>query len=229
MTSFWRRLVPNLQRFQTLAMPCTLCATALIGLIGLSALTADTAHAGATAGWNEAVNGDFSNNGLAPNFVFLQEGISIIKGTSGRAVIDGPVDTDYFTITIPEGFTLDSMEILPGTLSVGDGSFIALMVGPQFTVPPDTQSAQGMLGWSLFGDGNIGSDVLLFMAAPSFGSSGYDTPLPAGQYSFWVQETGVGVATYVFAVQVTAVPEPATALTLLAGLGLLAGALKRRG
>ena len=229
MTSISRRLFPNLQRLQPLALPGVFCATALIGLIGLSALTANTAHAGATAGWSEAVNGDFSNNGLAPSFVFLQEGISIISGTSGRAVIDGLVDKDYFTITIPEGFTLDSMEILPGTLSVGDGSFIALMAGPQFTVPPDTQTANGMMGWLLFGDGSIGFDVLQLMSFPIFGSSGYDTPLPAGQYSFWVQETGVGVATYAFAVQVTAVPEPATALTLLAGLGLLAGALKRRG
>lgn len=67
------------------------------------------------------------------------------------------------------------------------------VAGPPFTVLPDTRSAAGLMVWTLFGDGNIGSDVRLFMAAPSFGSSGYSTPLPAGQYSVWVQETGLAV------------------------------------
>jgi hypothetical protein len=102
------------------------------------------------------------------------------------------------------------------------------MAGPLFTVPPTTASAAGLLGWTVYSDGNIGSDMLAAMSIPALGSSGFSIPLPAGAYSFWVQETGVGVASYDFALNVTAVPEVSTALSLLSGLALLA-ALRRRG
>lgn len=202
-------------------------AAAKLPALTLALLGAAALPAGAT-GWNEALQGDFSNNGLAPTVVPLAAGTQLVAGSTGRAVAGGPVDRDYFTVTIPAGFVLESMEILPGTASVGDGSFIGLMAGSSFTVPPDTGDASGLLGWTLYGEGNVGSDLLLFMSGPSFGSSGFDVPLAAGTYSFWVQETGVGTATYRFAMTVSAVPEPATALSLLAGLGLLGAALRRR-
>jgi hypothetical protein len=118
--------------------------------------------------------------------------------------------------------------LLPGSVPVLDGSFIGVMEGSTFTVPPETETAEGLLGWTLFGENQIGEDLLNFMATPSFGSTGFTPPLPEGAYTFWVQETGVGVATYGFALTVTAVPEPATALSLLGGLALLSVALRRR-
>ena len=199
-------------------------------LVGMAALLPATASAalGVAGGWNESINGDLSNEGLAPTFVTLVSGSNTLRGNSGRNATTFEVDRDYFTITIPDGFELSTMEVLAGTLSIGFGSFIGLVSGNTFPIPPDTASAAGMLGWSLFDEFNIGGDVLLFMAGPTEGSSGFTPPLPAGQYTFWVQETGIGVSTYVFDMSVTAVPEPATALSLLAGLGLLAAAMRRR-
>lgn len=178
--------------------------------------------------WNEAVNGDFSNVGMSPTFVALAPGSNIVQGTTGRDGTTFLVDLDYFTITVPEGYEFVSMLVMPGTTDIGFGSFIGMVAGSNFPIPPDTQTAEGMLGWSLYDSGNIGGDLLAFMSAPSFGSTGFQVPLPAGSYTFWVQETGVGVANYVFDLQLAAVPEPATALTLLAGLGLLGAALRRR-
>jgi hypothetical protein len=186
------------------------------------------ASAGSATGWNEAVNGDFSGDGLAPTFVSLGLGSNLIRGTTGRAVTAGPVDRDYFSITVPAGHVLTSMEVLPGTVALFDGSFIGLMSGSAFTVPPTTSDATGLLGWTLFSENDVGEDLLPKMATPFFGSSGFTTPLPAGSYAFWVQETGVGTASYGFSLTVTAVPEPATALSLLGGLALLSAALKRR-
>lgn len=180
------------------------------------------------AGWNEGVDGDFSNNGLAPTLVSLSAGSNTVWGTTGRAVSGGPVDLDYFTITIPAGFLLSALNVLPGTTALGDGSFIGLMAGNTFTIPPNTGNAVGMLGWTLFSEVNVGDNLLIAMSAPFVGSSGFTPPLPAGNYSFWVQETGVGVSTYGFALEVTAVPEPSTVLSMLGGLALLSVALKRR-
>lgn len=178
--------------------------------------------------WNEAVNGDFSGNGLSPTVVTLAEGSNVVIGTTGRDGSTLLVDRDYFTITVPAGYEFVSMLVLPGTTDIGFGSFIGIMNGSSFTVPPDAATADGLLGWTLYDSGNIGGDLLAFMSAPSLGSSGFQIPLPAGSYTFWVQETGVGVANYVFDLQLAPVPEPATALTMLAGLGLLGAALRRR-
>jgi hypothetical protein len=190
-----------------------------------AALAVLPAHA---AGWNEAVDGDLSDDPLAPTFVTLAVGSTSVWGTTGRDVPGGTVDRDYFTVTVPAGYQLDAMWLLPGTQTLGGGSFLAIMAGAQFTVPPDTQSAAGLLGWTVFADGNVGSDMLTAMSVPALGSSGFALPLPAGDYAFWVQETDVGVATYGFEFALAAVPEAPTVLAMLAGLSLLGAALRRR-
>jgi hypothetical protein len=180
------------------------------------------------AGWNEAVNGDLSNDGLVPSAVTLAVGLSTVSGSTGRAVASGPVDRDYFSIVVPAGHVLDSMILLDGVSVIGGGSFLGLAAGPQVTVPPTASTAAGLLGWTVYSDGNVGSDMLAAMSVAALGSSGFDVPLPAGTYSFWVQETGVGVAAYSFAFNISAVPEVSPALGLLGGLALLAAIRRRR-
>lgn len=197
---------------------CAALSCAIVGLVG----------AAQAADWNEAVNGDFSGDGLAPNVLSLAAGGNAVRGTTGRAFAGGPVDRDYFSVTVPAGHELSELTVLAGTSALGDGSFIGLMSGSTFTVPPTTATAAGLLGWTLFNENNIGDDLLGFMSTPSFGSSGFAPPLPAGSYSFWVQETTVGVSTYAFSLVVTAVPEPSTALFMLGGLAALAAARKQR-
>ncbi len=194
--------------------------------VGLLAMAA-AAQAGGV-GWDESVNGDLSGDGLSPTFVNLLAGDTTVRGVTGRAEFGSPVDRDYFTVVVPAGFELSALIVLPGTVPLVNVGFIAVMNGNTFTVPPDTQSAAGLLGFALYSENDIGNDILPAMAIPALGSSGFTPPLPAGNYAFWVQETGVGVAPYGFSFAVTAVPEPATALSMLAGLALLAGALKRR-
>ena len=55
------------------------------------------------------------------------------------------------------------------------------------------------------------------------GAIGFTPPLPAGDYTFWMQQTGANSATYQFDFIVT--PEPATAGLLFAAAVLL---LRRR-
>lgn len=180
------------------------------------------------AGWDEAVNGDFSNDGLVPTAVSLQPGLTHVLGATGRAVTGGPVDRDYFTVVVPTGYVLESLVLEDGVSVVGGGSFLGLQAGPQVTVSPTGNSAAGLLGWTVYTVDNVGSDLLFTMSLPALGSSGFDVPLPAGTYSFWVQETGVGVASYHFSLSVAAVPELPPALGLLGGLALLAAVKRRR-
>lgn len=177
--------------------------------------------------WDEAVSGDLANLGATPTAVGFGLGSNVVRGTTGRDS-GGVVDRDYFTFTLAPGWQIDTITVLPGTTFLGGSgvSFIGMQVGPVMTVDPNSGSATGLLGWWLYNENDIGVDILQQMGA-SPGAVGFSGALPAGTYTVWVQETGTGVANYGFDFSVTAVPEPASVLLMLAGVAGLA-ALRRR-
>jgi hypothetical protein len=200
---FWRFLVSS----AFLSLPVVLGSSAFGGTI-----------------WNEWVDGDLSNSGLAPTVVRpLTSGSNDIFGTTGTSS-NGTVDLDYFVVTVPTGFDLNSITVLPGTQSGGSVSFIGLEAGPQVTVPPNASSAAGLLGWWHYGPADINTNILPSMSIPAAGSSGFSQPLGAGQYSFWIQELSTGTFAYGFdlaLVSTASVPEPGSFTTLLIGLPTL--------
>jgi len=183
---------------------------------------------GAATVYDEAVNGDLSNNGPTPTSIALLTGSNQIFGTTGRAAA---IDRDYFTVTIPTGLSLTSLTLLPGSSS-GGISFIGIEAGSVFNVPPTASDAVGLLGWWHYSPADINTNLLPVMAVPSQGSSGFITPLGSGSYSFWVQDFNAGSFSYGFDLTVgagsTAVPEPATYSTVIAGVATLAAAFRRR-
>lgn len=206
------------RRLPTLALAAVLAS----GLMASGA-------AQAVVAWDEAVNGDLSGNGLEPNFAALVAGGNELFGTTGRPFAGGPVDRDYLHVTVPAGYVLTGLMVLSGTTALpGGGAFIGLQAGPQVTVDPTGFSAAGLLGWTLFGPDQIGGNLFDEMALPAADSSGFDVPLPAGDYTLWVQETAVGSPSYALQFVVAEVPEAPSALAMLGGLALLAGALRRR-
>jgi hypothetical protein len=179
--------------------------------------------------YKESMSGDLSNSGMAPTLLTVSLGLNDVYGTTGKSSA-GVIDRDYFTFTIPQGMELASITVLPGTESLGanDVSFIGVESGPQVTVNPSTATdATGLLGWWHYGAQDIGVDILPLMGSAGDNSTGFTAPLPAGTYSFWIQEASVGSVPYGLEFAVIT-PEPATWTMLLSGLSLLAGNTARR-
>lgn len=200
-------------------MPHALLTAGLV----LGASFSSSAHA-ATA-WDEAVSGDLADVGTSPTTLNFGLGSNIVTGATGRT--DGVVDRDYFSFTLAEGWQLDTLTVV-GATALGPSalSFIAVQAGPQVTVNPTGGSATGLLGYAHYGENDVGTDILQIMGFGP-GATGFFGALPAGSYAFWIQDTATGVATYELDFGVSAVPEPAAAWLLLAGLAGLAVRARR--
>jgi|GEM_PF-14263 len=142
------------------------------------------------ADYDEGIDGDLSNDRLSPTMISLVPGSNQISGTSVRDAL-GIVDLDYFTITIPSGSTLDAIHLT--AFSTGSNvAFMAFQEGSTFSANPGIPDLLGYthLGLPL-------EDKLPVMAASiSDGAIGFDVPLPAGTYTFWVQETATTPSSY---------------------------------
>jgi hypothetical protein len=180
------------------------------------------------AALDEGVSGDFSANRLAPTVFTLDQangGSNTLSGTVGR--MSGVVDLDYINVVVPSGFLWTSMLVGNQTTGGGGGAFIGLASGSTMPLLPTATTAEGLLGWHLYSADDRGTDILDDMAIPSNGSSGFERPLPAGSYTFWIQELSTGAFPYSFNLTVTPVPEPTSALLLLMGLAATATAARR--
>jgi hypothetical protein len=195
-------------------------------LLAVAVLLGTTAH-GDTI-YDESVSGDLSNSGMAPTLLHVSVGPNDLFGTTGKT--GGVIDRDYFSFTVAQGEDLTAITILPGTKTLGNlgASFIGIESGPEVTVPTSATNADGLLGWYHYTTADIGVNILPLMGESGLGSTGFTGPLPAGTYSFWVQEASAGTVPYGMEFTV-ATPEPATWKLLLAGLALfMVGAARGR-
>lgn len=168
-------------------------------------------------GWDETVNGDLTNNRLAPTSVTLGPTFTTISAVTGRG------DPDYLTFTIPAGMTLDV--ILISSFSGNDPmGFMGLQAGTTMTVDPDAPEVGDLLGWTHFGFlETLQGTNLVTQLGDGMGAIGFDGPLPAGTYTLWLQQLGEPMT---YTLDFTLVPTPSTAL-LGGGLGMLATSRRR--
>ena len=185
----------------------------------------------ASAGYIESVNGDLSGTFSNPTPIALvPDGFFTIAGTVEGAGAGVSVDLDYFTVTVPVGQRLASLNVLPGTVGGGAiGSFLAIYSGST-AVDPVSAASTDALGYYLYGAGDIGTDILDNIGTFNFlgtnPSIGFIAPLPAGDYTFWIQEGFRGPFAYNFELVLSsAVPAPP--IILLLGLAALAMGLRR--
>lgn len=187
-------------------------ATQVIGFAVAAVLLSAGFRAHAADGWNEATNGDLSNDSLAPTAVTLGHGINNVEGTTGNG--GAGIDRDFFSFSIANGSALTAIVVGPNTFVSGGASFIGIQVGNQVT-----NGGADLLGFAHYGPETVGTDILPLLLPSSLQS------LSSGHYAVWVQETG-GTVTYSFDFVLSAVPEPASGALL--GLGALALAFRRR-
>ena len=162
--------------------------------------------------YDESVDGDLSGALGSPTALSFGAGLNTITGdigsTNSGGATDG-TDADYFWFTVGAGQTVDS--ITTTRSGPGTQSFIGYVAGTAFA----GQTAGDIDANALFSDG----ESLL----PGELSA---TPLAAGNHAFWLQEIG-GATDYSISFNVTAVPEPSSAITLI-GLGLIGFVRRRR-
>lgn len=209
----------------------------------LRALAAAAAWAVAAAaqagGHDEATQGEVSDDRFAPtrlelNFVAggNMPGSNVISGRVGRGS-NGVVDRDYFHLVVLDGYRWSGLRV-GNQVTVGgsQGSFIGLAAGGTLPVAPGAGSAAGLMGWTLYSPSQAGSELLDDMALGHAvaggldGASGFRAPLPAGDYTLWIQETAPGSYSYRFNLLLSPVPEPGSAL--LVALGLAGLRLRQR-
>lgn len=202
--------------------------TNMLAAIALSVGLAAPSLAAIT--FNEAVNGDASDDPTAPtNLGSLGFGLSTITGKFGRppnAPLGGPADEpelDYISFTVPAGGQLDSFRVLSVDIG-GAFSFLAIEAGPQVSVPWFTVDPSPLLGWYHYGSVDLNVDILPGMGVGQ-GAIGFSGPLGPGTYTLWLMELDQFRA-YDWSFELRVVPAPSTAAVLL-GAGVLASRRRR--
>ena len=198
-------------------------------LAGIALVLAMFANAHGLTVYSESVNGDLSNNGLSPTVVTLAVGSNEVFGSTGRDS-SGVSDREYFTIFVPANLMLAQLIEVAGTEAGGGRSlgFIGMQSGTQVTLPTNTTTAAGLLGWIHYGPTATDIDILPSMGISANDSTGFVPPLGPGSYSFWIQDTTTGAFDYGFRIVLAAVPEPSTGALMITGLLVLWRFFRRR-
>jgi len=188
-----------------------------IPLAASAAMTLAATSASATI-YDEAIDGDLSNDRFAPTALSLDLGLNTVT----MDVIDSDTpngDLDYFTFTLGAGEAISSITILESSNPAGgfdSAAFVGLAFDSFFDFDPDTFAGDGVEGFVITAPDTVGTDVLTDL-------SGGLTALAAGDYTFWVQQTGIDLTRVSLGINV--VPSPAAG-TLLGLFGL--AAIRRR-
>ncbi len=174
---------------------------------------------------------DLSDDRLNPSAFTLDPGSNTITATQQGDAFGR--DIDYFTLTVPDGFTLTSINLNAYDADPGNQAFLGVQEGNIFTVPaiPTPSTADDLLGGITYGSDEVGTDILPTIGTElvSLGADGFTPPLSPGEYTFWLNQTG-SPSTATFEIIATSTPEPSTALGLgfVFGVGALFGRRKRK-
>jgi hypothetical protein len=152
----------------------TLVVSALIVAVGSTAWAAN---------WDEAGQGDLSNNRTTPTPIQLDIGSNLLSASTRGG------DLEYVAITIAQG---EWSSLTVSSYTGNDGvAFVGIQSGSTFTESPGDPNVQNLLGYAHFGpgSGNVGMNILPELGTAG-GAQGFTPPLPAGTYTLWLQQQG---------------------------------------
>lgn len=187
-------------------------------LLALGMLLSPMAHAGVM--WDESIDGSLSTDRFNPTAMQVGAGSNMLHATTG--ISDNEHGAEFYTIHLDANERLTNLFVT--AYSGQDLMFIGMTQGTTFTVDPDSPVIEDLLGWTHFGPNEVTVDILPTMGSGTFGSQVFEPPLPAGDYSFWMNQFN-DPQSYSLDFVVEAVPEPTTMVVL--GLGV-AAVIRRR-
>lgn len=163
--------------------------------------------------WNEAVDGDFSDDPSAPTPLTFSRGENTIIGS--LTAEPGDDLRDYITFTINPNQFLTA--IVLDIYTPAGSSFHGINEGSTSFIP-DFPTAGQFLGLGFLDQEMSGTDLMPALAAGEWGSIGFTNPLGPGTYSYVIQEITPGeTRSYQLTFQV--IPEPSSAsFCCIAGL-----------
>ncbi len=182
---------------------------------GAALLVASTAAASV---YNESIDGDLSGDRFSPTHIIVDNGLNTVTMQVVDSASGG--DRDYFTFSIGAGQSVDSIVVTDSFNPAGgfdSAGFVGLAFDRFFDFDPDAFTGPGLQGFVITDASVVGAESIGDL-------SGGLTSLGAGDYSFWVQQTGEDLTEISLAINV--VPSP-SAMGLLA-MGGLVGVRRRR-
>ena len=148
---------------------------------------------------NETVDGDLSNIATIPTGLTFTSGANRIIGSVTTGI---PQDTrDYITFTIPTGMQLSQILLQnyddPAIPAANDGNTgFHLIDQGATTFEPGTGNPDDYLGAAHLSPLAPGTDILSILAGAPQAGAGFTAPLPAGTYTYEVQQTGPQISEY---------------------------------
>lgn len=141
---------------------------------------------GAQTLWDEGTDGDLSDDGTNPSgvFVLIPESDNLVIANQ----VGNPRDVDFFAFTVPEDFQLEAL-IIEDYNSADNVAFMAIDAGATTDVDFMNPQSSDLLGGTTYGTASIGSDILPQMGTLG-GATGFTPPLPPGDYTIWLNQTG---------------------------------------
>lgn len=161
---------------------------------------------GAELSYDEATDGDLSNDAANPTPLVLELGANQVTGR-----VQDPADTrDYLTFTIEPGQALTGIFLIRyedlDTGADGNRGFIHIDDGSS-SVVPDGETASAFLGGTHLDRGlfpSAADNVLTRLAEAPQGGTGFTAPLGPGEYTLNVQQTGPQNTAYTLEIVVAA-------------------------
>jgi hypothetical protein len=176
--------------------------------------------------YNEAVSGDLSDVAASPTVLAFGVGNNQVKGTMVTPPPPAENDTrDFITFTVPPGHQLTAIILeeyiaLPGG-GPGNTGFHAINAGPVGKTP-GVDPSSAFLGGDHVSGANEGMNILLDLAITPLSGTGFSVPLPAGTYSYVIQQTGNDLTGYDLNFVIAAVPPVPGTTPVWLGAGAVA-------
>jgi|GEM_PF-1995434 len=137
--------------------------------------------------YDESTDGDISDDHLVPDTHLLEVGSNVVEASQQGNSLGR--DIDYLTVVVPTGMELSQLVLDDYVADIGDLAFLGVQAGDFFTVPHNMVKESDLLGGLVYGEFDIGDDILPAIGMLS-GATGFTPPLPAGSYTFWLNQTG---------------------------------------